>query len=246
MPPGGGKCGSRPFGQIFRTFKQPFGNPPVGGCHRFALPLKREGRHALGFESRPGFVIRLEIERVASNEAKINALGADPRAAEHRPDPHGPEPGQQFLDELPEFPADSHGLGRLSVRVIHAHRRDGDGFAAAAGAGLIGIIEAETGGQLVRLIVHLRPEQEQDGLRLDEDLDALILDDVFARGRGLGVGHGIFHARASALFHANTQPRDRIGAGRNDLLDALSRGVRQTHHLRACKPRHVSTSSLSP
>jgi len=54
--------------------------------------------------------------------------------------------------------------------------RDLHGFAAAAGAGLIWIIEDELGRQFFGLIVHLGAEQEKHGLRIDQDLDALVLD----------------------------------------------------------------------
>ena len=51
-------------------------------------------------------------------------------------------------------------------------------LAAAAGRGLVRIVEDEVRGQLVELVVHFRAQQEKHGLRIDQNLDALVLDDL--------------------------------------------------------------------
>src|SRR6476646_5816304 len=49
-------------------------------------------------------------------------------------------------------------------------------LAAAAGGGLVRIVEHEGGGQLVDLEVHLGPEQEQNGFWIDQQRHALVFD----------------------------------------------------------------------
>src|SRR5829696_6349366 len=77
--------------------------------------------------------------------------------------------------------------------------RDRDGFATAAGRGLVRIVEDELRRELGGLEVHLRPEQEQHGLGVDEDLHALVLDDVLTGLAALGVLHRVRHAGAAAV-----------------------------------------------
>src|SRR5262245_44099587 len=53
-------------------------------------------------------------------------------------------------------------------------------FAAAAGGGLVRIVEHELGGELVGLIVHLGAEQEQHRLGIDQDTNSLVLEHLAA------------------------------------------------------------------
>src|SRR5579863_6956029 len=83
-------------------------------------------------------------------------------------------------------PAIASGRARIwrelvALRVAGGGRLDRDTLAAAAGVGLVRIVEHELGRQLGRLEVDLRAEQEQDRLGLDQDADALVLDDLVER-----------------------------------------------------------------
>src|SRR5690242_11215401 len=53
--------------------------------------------------------------------------------------------------------------------------RELDGFAAAAGRGLVRVVEHELRGHLVDLVIHLGAKQEQHGLRVDQDAHALFV-----------------------------------------------------------------------
>src|SRR6266481_531359 len=66
--------------------------------------------------------------------------------------------------------------GRKSA--VHFRRRELHGFAAAAGADLVWVVEDELRRHLVDLVVHLGAEQKQHGLRIDQYLHALVLDDL--------------------------------------------------------------------
>src|SRR6516225_7297410 len=70
------------------------------------------------------------------------------------------------------------------VEGLGARRGDRDALAAAAGRGLVGIGEGESRRQAVDLEIHLRAEQEQHRLRVDEQLDPLVLDDLVERRSG--------------------------------------------------------------
>src|SRR3984957_8823088 len=72
------------------------------------------------------------------------------------------------------------------VKRLGARRGNCDAFAAAAGRGLVGIGESEGGGQAVDLEIHLRAEQEQHRLRIDQQLDPLVLDHFIRGGGRLG------------------------------------------------------------
>ena len=57
------------------------------------------------------------------------------------------------------------------------------------------------------LVVHLGAEQEQHRLGIDEDLDALVLDDLIERLLLLRPFHRVFHAGAAAILDAEAQGR---------------------------------------
>src|SRR5689334_10382983 len=61
------------------------------------------------------------------------------------------------------------------------------GFSAAACAGLVRIVENELRRQLLGLVVHLGSEQKQHRFWVDQDLDALVLDDLVSRIDGIGI-----------------------------------------------------------
>src|SRR5262245_38324834 len=70
------------------------------------------------------------------------------------------------------------------ARLFGRHRLGGlehDRFTAAAGRGLVRVVENEARLQHRLLVVHLGAEQEQDGLGVDEYPDALVLDDLIER-----------------------------------------------------------------
>jgi hypothetical protein len=63
------------------------------------------------------------------------------------------------------------------------------------------------------LEIHLRAEQEQHRLGIDQQLDPLVLDH-FVKGRSrLGQLHRIGHAGAAAVFHAHAHAHDRLVGG---------------------------------
>src|SRR6266851_8980639 len=78
----------------------------------------------------------------------------------------------------------SHSFGPLvlDLRSGELHR-----FAAAAGAGLVRIVEDELRRHLVDLVVHLGAEQKQHGLGIDQDLHALVLDDLVGGADIVGI-----------------------------------------------------------
>src|SRR3954465_2017092 len=117
-------------------------------------------------------------------------------------------------------------------------RGDRDRFAAAAGRGLVRVLEHELRRELRRLVVHLGAEQEQHRLRIDEDLDALVLDDVLAGLRAFRVLHRVGHAGAAAVLDADAHAGDRPLGLLDDLLDAVRGGVRERQDLEAGQGHH--------
>src|SRR6266566_1245308 len=89
----------------------------------------------------------------------------------------------------------------LSGRQLH-------GFAAAAGAGLVRVVEDELRRHLVDLVVHLGAQQEQHGLRIDQDLHALVLDDLVGRTNLVGVFDRIGLPRAAAVLDPDAKSDD--------------------------------------
>src|SRR6476659_2598997 len=78
-------------------------------------------------------------------------------------------------------------------------------LAAATRACLVRIVEHEARGHAVAAVIHLGAEQEQHGSRIDEDAHALVLDHLIMRRLRLGIAHGVFHAGATALLHADAE-----------------------------------------
>src|SRR6185437_2779557 len=72
----------------------------------------------------------------------------------------------------------------LQFRLID--RRDGDGFAAAASACLVGISENEASAELVGFEIHFGSEEEHEGFRINDDLNALVLYDFVVRTDRIG------------------------------------------------------------
>src|SRR3954452_8370478 len=83
---------------------------------------------------------------------------------------------------------------KVSVRVRRGCiRRRGElhRFAAAAGRGLVRVVEHECRREFVDLEVHLGPEQEQNRLRVNQELHALVLNDLVELRGLLGIFHRI-------------------------------------------------------
>src|SRR5438105_6063943 len=93
----------------------------------------------------------------------------------------------------------------LSGRQLH-------GFATAASAGLVRIVEDELRRHPVDLVVHLGAQQEQHGLGIDQDLHALVLDDLVGRANLVGVLDRIGLPGAAAVLDADPQAHD-LGIG---------------------------------
>src|SRR4029450_74673 len=85
-------------------------------------------------------------------------------------------------------------------------RSDVEEFAAAAAALLVGILDHETGLQLLFLVVHLGADQEQRGLGIDQQLHALGLDDLVHRLLAVGELERVGKARAAAEREPRAPP----------------------------------------
>src|SRR6266404_2180141 len=92
----------------------------------------------------------------------------------------------------------SHPVRRKSA--VHFRRRELHGFAAAAGAYLVWVVEDELRRHLVDLVVHLGTEQKQHGLRIDQYLDALVLNDLVGGTNLVRIFDGIGLAGATAVL----------------------------------------------
>src|ERR1700753_2624969 len=106
-------------------------------------------------------------------------------------------------------------------------------LAAAAGADLVGIVEDELGLHPVGLVVHLGAEQEQHGLGIDQDLDALVLDHFIGGTDLVRVLHRIGLSGAAAVLDSDPQTDDLGVRALGTFGDALGGGVGQPHHLRS-------------
>src|SRR6516165_9220922 len=91
----------------------------------------------------------------------------------------------------------------LDLRRLELHR-----LAATAGRDLVRVVEDELRLHLVDLVVHLGAEQEQYGLGIDQDLHALVLDDLVGRTDFMGIFHGVGLSRAAAVLDAHAQAYD--------------------------------------
>ena len=115
----------------------------------------------------------------------------------------------------------------LILRSRQLHR-----FAAAAGAGLVRVVEDELRLHLVGLVVHLGAEQEQHRLGIDQDLDALVLDDLVGRLDVMGVFDGVGLPGAAAVLDTDAQS-DNFGIGAlGQFLNPRRGGFGEFHHLR--------------
>ena len=90
----------------------------------------------------------------------------------------------------------------LNLRSRQLHR-----FAAAAGADLVRVVEDELRLHLVGLVVHLGAEQEQHGLGIDQDLDALVLDHLVGGTDLVGIFDRVGLPGAAAVLDADAQAR---------------------------------------
>src|SRR5436309_1821466 len=101
----------------------------------------------------------------------------------------------------------------------------------ATGRGLVRIIEHEGRGQLVDLEIHLGAKQEQNGLRIDQQFDALVLDHLIELRRVGRIFHRVGHAGTAAVLHDDTDARERLVGFCHDRLDAIGGSVGEFHHL---------------
>src|SRR3954454_23474179 len=81
-------------------------------------------------------------------------------------------------------------------------------FAAATGADLVRIIEDELRRHPVDLVIHLGAEQEKDRLRINQDLYALVLDDLVGRAHIMGILHGIGLTGTAAVLDPDPKSDD--------------------------------------
>src|SRR4029077_19610222 len=76
-------------------------------------------------------------------------------------------------------------------------------LAAAAGGRLVRVVEHEAGAKLFAHEIHLGSNQEEDRLRFDEDLHALVLEPFVEGLASFGVVHALRHTGAAAVGHAD-------------------------------------------
>src|ERR1700677_5156839 len=91
-------------------------------------------------------------------------------------------------------PSASMSGSRLGGERLGVGRGDRDALAAAAGRGFIGVAEGERRRQAIDLEIHFRAEQKQNGLGVDQHLNALVLDDFVERRDVFGEFHRVGHA----------------------------------------------------
>src|SRR6185312_10692932 len=106
-----------------------------------------------------------------------------------------------------------------------------DTFAATAFAGLVGVLEGETGFEDALLEIHHRAEKEQRGLGLDEHLDALLRNMVVAGDRRVDIAERIGLPRAAGVLDADAHTHHRLVGVRDDLAHPLRRRIREAHDL---------------
>src|SRR6185503_2009968 len=102
------------------------------------------------------------------------AVHENTRTAEHEPHVDGTKRTKHFTDGFGVHTTPSTSVCCDASRI---GRSELYRLAAAAGRGLVRIVEHEGRGELVDLEIHLGAEQEHDRLGIDEQLDALVLDD---------------------------------------------------------------------
>src|SRR2546430_12389562 len=94
---------------------------------------------------------------------------------------------------------------RRPTRLSDLCRRQLHRLAAATGRDLVRIVEDELGLHLVGLVVHLGAEQEQHGLRVDQDLHAPVLDHLVGGTDLMRVFDRVGLAGAAAILDADAQ-----------------------------------------
>lgn len=95
-----------------------------------------------------------------------------------------------------------------------------EGLAAAAAPFFIGIDEGEAAFELLLDEIHLRAEQEHDGLGVDQHLDSFILHHLIVFVYVIGIFDGVGQARAAARADADADTRRRLAARVQHRLDA--------------------------
>src|SRR5215471_10180487 len=91
----------------------------------------------------------------------------------------------------------------LNLGGLQLHR-----FPTSAGADLVRIVEDELCLQLVGLVVHLGSEQEQHGLWIDQNLDALVFNDLIGRADFVGIFDRVGLAGAATILDADAKAND--------------------------------------
>src|SRR5258706_8320916 len=120
-----------------------------------------------------------------------------------------------------------------SAFVLGLSGLDHDGLAAAASFRLVRILEDEPRGELLALVVHLRPDQEHDRLGIDENSHALALHDLIDRADRFRVVHRVTHAGTAAILHSGAHTDISAVGLPHDVVNPGRSGIGQTDHLRA-------------
>src|SRR6267154_1532800 len=111
---------------------------------------------------------------------------------------------------------------------------DVEGFTAAAATLFIRVAEGETRLQLVLDEIHLGAEDEHRRLGIDQDGDAVGLDDLIELALLVGIFERVGQPRAAARAHPDADAERRLAALDEQCPDPLRRGFsyRQCLHAR--------------
>src|SRR5207237_10228768 len=114
---------------------------------------------------------------------------------------------------------------------------DMERFAASAAALLVRIPEDEARLDLLLDVVHLGTQDEQRGLGIDQNRDAVLLDQLVHRVPLVGIFEGVAEPRAALAAHADSDAERGLAALAQKLLHAQSGGFSQLDCLgtRSCQ-----------
>src|SRR6266851_852467 len=148
-----------------------------------------------------------------------------------------------YLGPRPSRGPSAHGLdpwahagGTPAVLILPSNV---ERLAAAAAALFVRVAEDKARLELLLDVIHLGAEDEHDGLGVNEDRHALVLDDFVEFALLVGVFDRIAEPRAAPGAHADAHPQGRLAAPGQQRLDPRCRGIRHHQSLLA---RHHSHS----
>jgi hypothetical protein len=99
---------SSPVDHLIRVVQQPLRDAPVRHCDGATAALIDKGPKPFCLKVPLRFIIGFKIERVVGNQTEHDAVGIDPRAAEHAAHAYGAKPAHAVLEKLNEALAGTH------------------------------------------------------------------------------------------------------------------------------------------